>query len=114
MEHLTNLGPDAREAKFRKIIEGGHGGSVDWNSLPDEVYEVIFACLSPEEQERFPDVSTLPAGKPEKVVESLASNYTSGPRAIRAIETFGDDIIVLMVPRDRVPEFDRTAKYWLA
>jgi hypothetical protein len=70
--------------------------------------------LSAEERACLPDVASVVTAPPARVVEALAEHFDGARRTLRAVESFGDFIIVLLIPGDRVAEFDRLAKSWIA
>ncbi len=113
-KRLVDLEPEAREAEFLSIIQARFGGPVDWRGTPQDIYEVVSPCLTVEERSRLPDVQAVERRPPARVVEALDSRLGSSSRALRAIESFGDFVIVLLVPRERVAEFDRLARHWIA
>ncbi len=59
-------------------------------------------------------MADLPIAPPARIVEDLALRLGDAGRSPRAVESFGDFVIVLMIPRARLKEFDRRAKNWLA
>jgi hypothetical protein len=114
MSQLSGVSGDAREELFLSLIEGRHGGPVDWRGTAEDIYEVVLSCLTSEERTCLPDVTSIQAAPPARIVEALSSRLVSAPRTLRAIESFGDFIIVLLLPRERVADFDRIAKAWIA
>ena len=114
IKRLTDLEPEAREAEFLSILEHRHGGTVDWRGTPEDVYEILSQCVAADECGRLPDVGTIQRQPPARIVQALDSYLGSSSRALRAIESFGDFVIVLLVPRERVAEFDRIARHWIA
>jgi hypothetical protein len=114
MKRLAGLEPEAREAEFLSIIEHRHGGPVDWRGTPEDIYEILLPCLAADERGHLPDVGTIQRQPPARVVQALDSHLGRSSRALRAIESFGDFFIVLLVPRERVAEFDRIARHWIA
>jgi hypothetical protein len=111
---LSGRSDDAREELFLSLIEGRHGGPVDWRGTPEDIYEVVVPCLTEGERACLPDVASVQVAPPARIIESLSSRFDGAPRTLRAIESFGDFVIVLLVPRERVTEFDRIAGSWIA
>jgi hypothetical protein len=102
------------EAILLSQADGRHGGPVDWRGTPEDIYEVLSPCLTDTERRLLPPLSDLPAQPPAQVVASLDVHLLQGPRALRALESFGDFVIVLLVPRQQIPEFDESVGVWLA
>lgn len=48
-----------------------------------------------------------------ETIHQLDASLRPPQRALRAIESFGDSYILLLVPRDKLDEFDRTCRHWL-
>jgi len=102
------------EALLLSQAEGRHGGPVDWRGTPEDVYAVLGPCLTEEERALFPPISALSSRRPPEVFAELDEHFRKGPRALRSLESFGDFSIVLLIPRHRVEEFDRSVGPWLA
>ncbi|WP_155844894.1 hypothetical protein [Arenimonas oryziterrae] len=94
--------------------EGRHGGPVDWRGTAEDVYAVVSPCLADAERALMPPLSGLPAQSPAQIVAALDAHLLQGPRALRALESFGDFVIVLLVPRQKLQEFDDSVGSWLA
>lgn len=105
---------DAAEARFLDAIDGRYGGVVDWRADAGAVLAVVAPLLPPPALERLPPVQVLPEEGPGQVVETLEVCLTDTPHALRVLDGFGDFLIVLCVPRDRLPAFDEAAGPWLA
>jgi hypothetical protein len=114
LSRLSGVKGDAREALFLSLIERRHGGTVDWRGTPHDIYDVLLPCLTAEERARLPDVASVETAPPAQVVQTLSAHFANAPRTLRAMESFGDFIIVLLLPRERVAEFDRVAANWIA
>lgn len=72
------------EAIFLSQVEGRCGGPVDWRGRPEDIYDILDPC----------------------------PHMKQTPRALRALGSLGDFYIILLVPRDRLAEFDHAARFW--
>jgi hypothetical protein len=102
------------EAVFLSLVEGRCGGRVDWRGSAADIYEALEPCLSSDERRYLPSVESIQLGPPARVVQMLDSYLAQAPRALRALDSLGDFIIVLLVPRDRLSEFDHATRFWAA
>lgn len=114
LERMPAVDDEQCEGIFLSQIKGRWGGPVDWRGSPSEIYEVLDPCLSGEERRCLPPIEQIQAEPPARVVELLDSHMKHAPRALRALDSLGDFIIVLLVPRERLSEFDNAARYWAA
>jgi hypothetical protein len=102
------------EATFLSHVAGRWGGPVDWRGGASDIYEVLEPCLSHDERRHLPPVNDVQAASPAQVVEVLDGHLRHAPRSLRALDSLGDFVIVLLVPRDRLAEFDHAARFWAA
>jgi hypothetical protein len=100
------------EAILVAEIEGRCGGVVDGRAPPGEIYDVLEPCLTEEERGCLPPLDGVQSGPPPVIAKSLDACFASAPRALRMLESFGDNYIVLLVPRARLSEFDHASRFW--
>lgn len=114
VQRMRTLKGEECEALFLAQIEGKFGGLVDWREGASHIHEVLEGCISDEERGILSTVKPPEGLPPEAIVQWLDGHLTSTGHALRALDSLGDFIIVLAVPRARVSEFDHAARYWKA
>jgi hypothetical protein len=110
---LATLKSEERESRFLSLVEQHHGGPVDWRGTAEDIYEVLQPCITAEERACLPPVESVPELRPAEIVQFLDERFTPAPRALRSIESLGDFSILLLIPRDRLAEFEKAAGPWL-
>jgi hypothetical protein len=111
---MRAIGGEECEAIFLSQVEGRWGGPVDWRGGASDIYDALEHCLSSDERHLLPPVDEIQAAPPARVVEVLDGHLRQAPRALRALDSLGDFLIVLLVPRRRLSEFDHAARFWAA
>jgi len=114
VQRMRTVKDEESEALFLAHIEGKCGGPVDWRGGASDIYEVLEGCLSDEERGILSTSEPPERLPPAQIVKWLDSHLTKTKHALRALDSLGDFIIVLVVPRERVSEFDHAARYWKA
>ncbi len=114
LQRMRAVNDEECEAIFLSQVEGRCGGPVDWRGRPPDIYDILEPCLSSDERRYLPPVDSIQPEPPARVVKVLDSHINQARRALRALDSLGDFIIVLLVPRDRLSEFDHAARYWAA
>jgi hypothetical protein len=114
LERMRAVKDEECEAIFLTQLGGRWGGPVDWRGSAADIYEVLEPCLGSEERGHLPPVDELEPAAPSELVEIIDSHMQRAPRALRALDSLGDFIIVVLVPRERLSEVDRAARYWAA
>ncbi|MGH8223545.1 MAG: hypothetical protein ACREQZ_11285 [Woeseiaceae bacterium] len=112
LRRMRSVKDEECEAIFLSQIEGRCGGPVDWRGGPEDIYDILDPCLSSDERQCLPSVDSIEPEPPTRVVKVLNAHITKTPRALRALGSLGDFYIILLVPRDRLAEFDHVARYW--
>lgn len=105
---------DECEALLLSQVESSIGGTVDWRGTPKDIYDVLSPCLTEAERALLPSLPSVGEQPPTKVIATLDLQLQGAPRALRALESFGDFIIILLVPRGSLTRFDQLARHWLA
>jgi hypothetical protein len=114
LERMRAAGDEECESLFLSQLKGRWGGPVDWRGSATEIYEVLEPCLSAGERAHLPPVDQLEPANPSELVKAIDSHMHRAPRAVRALDSLGDFIIVVLVPRERLADFDRAARHWAA
>jgi hypothetical protein len=103
------------EEAFLRAIQGKHGCTVDWKARPEEIRESLGECMNPEEIALF---RTIPianertaSGTVLKLTKALQG--TPMPRSLVLLESFGDFVIVLLVPKAQKENIEALANGWL-
>ena len=60
-----------------------------------------------------PDTEAVPDLRPAETIQFLDERFASASRALRSMESLGDFSILLLIPRDRLAEFEKAAGPWL-
>jgi hypothetical protein len=97
------------EAIFLREIEGRFGSRVDWRGSAADIYDILDACSTDRERRCLPPLEDVPDDDPAEVVAYLDAHLEQAPRALRALDSFGDFMIVLLIPRDRLSAFEHAA-----
>ena len=113
LEKMRSATDDECEALLIEHVEGRHGGIADWRATLEQILETIEPCLTPEERTVLQGVRAASSKGVAEAIHLLDGRLSSPLRALRAIESFGDSYIVVLVPRGKIDEFDRTSRYWL-
>lgn len=111
--HLALLQGEEREARFLSLVEQRHGGPVDWRGTAADIYEVLQPCVTAEERACLPPVESVPGLRPAETIQFLDQRFASASRALRSMESLGDFSILLLIPRNRLAEFEKAAGPWL-
>ncbi|WP_216966649.1 hypothetical protein [Lysobacter sp. MMG2] len=111
---MRKAGDEECEAILLAQVEGRHGGPVDWRGTAEDIYQTLDPCLTSSERALMPALSELQAQPPAQIAAAVDAYLLPGPRALRALESFGDFVIVLLVPRHKLEAFDRSVGSWLA
>ncbi|MBV6500899.1 MAG: hypothetical protein CJBNEKGG_03387 [Prosthecobacter sp.] len=111
--NLASLQGEEREAGFLSLVEQRHGGPVDWRGTAEDIYDILQPCVTAEERACLPPVESIPALRPAETIQFLDERFASAPRALRSMESLGDFSILLLIPRDRLVEFEKAAGPWL-
>lgn len=114
VERMTKVGDEECEAIFLEKIAETHGGAADWRAEPTEVLEVIEPLLTTEERGLLATIQFEEEQRPGETVKKLDAHLATTGRAVRALDSFGDFIIVVLVPRERLAAFDAANEYWSA
>ena len=112
IQRMHGVNYEQCEAILLSEIEERCGGAVDGRAPLSEIYEVLEPCLTEEEQGCLPPMDSIRSGPPPAIVRSLDACFANAPRALRTLESFGDNYIVLLVPRAKLSEFDHAARFW--
>lgn len=111
--NLASLRGEEREARFLSLVEQRHGGPVDWRGTAEDIYETLQPCVTAEERACLPPVESIPEMRPAETIQFLDERFAPALRALRSMESLGDFSILLLVPRDRLAEFEKAAGPWL-
>ena len=114
LERMRAARDEDCEAMFLSQLRGRWGGPVDWRGSATDIYEVLQPCLASNERRYLPPVDQLEPAAPSELVRAIDSHLQQAPRALRALDSLGDFIIVVLVPRERLAEFDHAARHWSA
>jgi hypothetical protein len=57
-------------------------------------------------------MDSMQSGSPPVIARSLDACFATSPRALRTLESFGDNYIVLLVPRAKLSQFDHASRFW--
>ena len=106
--------PEECEAIFLREIKGRSGGPLDWRGSAADIYKILNECTTDRERRYLPLPEAVQGDEPAEIVACLDAHLEQAPRALRAMDSFGDFIIVLLIPRDRLSAFEHAARYWLA
>lgn len=91
------------------------GGTADWREHPQDVAEMLARFLGSEEAGLLANSPALDdETRPPQAVQAFDAVLSGSALAVRALETYGDFYIVLIVSRHLLPRFDEVNKHWLA
>lgn len=90
------------------------GGTADWKEHPHDIAETLAEFLSADEADLLRRLALDERTKPAQAVQRFDALLTHSPKGVRALESFGDFYIVLVVPRPLLPRFDEVNKHWIA
>src|ERR1051325_10789713 len=111
---VIGLSPDIllsmRESDFEKCeeaflaaIEGKHGCAIDWKASEGEIREGLAECATPEELDILRGIPLPNERTASKNLVRLAEqfNQNAATRSLILLESFGDFVIVLLVPTSK-------------
>lgn len=90
------------------------GGTVNWKEHPQDIAQVLAAFLGAAEAQQLMGAALDARMKPPHAVHTFDRMLSDSAKGVRALDTFGDFYIVLVVSRDVLPRFDAINKHWLA
>jgi hypothetical protein len=102
------------EAMLVDHVEKTCGGTADWREHTKDVAETICAFLAPEEAALLQHLSLDDHARPHEAAAQLDKLLAGTAKGVRALDTFGDFYILVVVPRTLLAQFDDINKYWLA
>jgi hypothetical protein len=101
------------ERLFLESISKTNGSAVDFRAKSFEVIEVLTQFLRIEEIENIEKQKQLISTRPAEIAKELNTIIGNDYGSIRALDSFGDSVIVLYVSREQLPRFDEINRYWL-
>lgn len=105
---------EACEALLVDHVSQTCGGAVDWKEHPHDVAQMVAAFLTAEQADRIKGATLDGQLKPPQAVHTLDRLLADAAQGVRALDTFGDFYIVLVLSRDLLPRFDEINKHWIA
>jgi hypothetical protein len=114
IDRMERSGRDECEAILVEQVEAHHGGTVDWRATLDDVVETIDSVLTPGERAALAVAHDTAPTSLEEAVQLLDRKLINCHRGLRALESFGDNLIVLLVPRPNLAPFDDANRHWMA
>lgn len=102
------------EALFVDHLSRTCGGTADWKEHPQDIAETLVAFLSADEADLIRHLMVDDRTKPAQAVQRFDELLSSSTKGVRALESFGDFYIVVVVPRHLLPRFDEVNKHWIA
>ena len=90
------------------------GGTADWKEHPKDVMETLAPFLSPEESHILQKADIDDLTRPPEAIRHLDNLLSQTAKGVRALDTFGDFYILVVMPRSQLGRFDEVNKYWLA
>lgn len=113
IEKMTSASEEECETMFLQQIVKTNGGAVDWRAKPREILDVIDRFLSPQERLLLTALQLDNSLRPAVTVNEFDNRLINELSTIRALDSFGDSIIVLRIPRSSADAFDEINKYWI-
>lgn len=110
---MVALDDESCEALFVKSIESVCGGAVDWRANTGEVIEVVRPFLAQSEQNLLSMLNSGAQKMPLESVHDLNELLVGALHSIRALDTFGDFVIIVVVKNTLLRDFDEINKYWV-
>ena len=105
---------EACEALLVDHVSQTCGGAVDWKEHPHDIAQMVAAFLTTEQADRIQRATLDGQLKPPQAVHTLDRLLADSTQGVRALDTFGDFYIVLVLSRDLLPRFDDVNKHWIA
>jgi len=93
-------------------VEARHGGTVDWRATLDDIIGAIESVLTPDERAALTSVDATPTSLGD-AMRLLDRRLIKCQRGLRALDSFGDNVIVVLVPRPSLASFDDVNRHWM-
>lgn len=91
------------------------GGTVDWREHPQDIAAMLTGFLGKDDAALLASSPVLGGDtRPPQAVQSFDDQLSGSALGVRALESFGDSYIVLVVSRHLLARFDDINKHWLA
>lgn len=113
VNQMKSLGDEACEALFLEGLEHVGGGGVDWRAKSGEVIEVVVPFLESSERDLLKALRPDDLEHPSEVVRHIDGLLCNTIHSIRTLDSFGDFVIVVVVDKAVVVDFDEINKNWL-
>jgi hypothetical protein len=113
IDQMLLLSDEDCEAIFLRQIEGSRGGAIDWRAKSEEIIEITKPFLAPEEQLLLAGLDIDYSWRPAEIIKHLDKLLIGQRHAIRALDTFGDAIFVVVIDKESEAVFDEVNRYWL-
>lgn len=114
LQNMRDATDEACEALLVEQVSHTCGGAVDWKEHPQDIAQMLAAFLGAEEAARIQNATLDARSKPPQAAQAFDQLLSSSTKGVRALDTFGDFYIVLLVSREQLPRFDAINKHWLA
>ncbi|WP_332740973.1 hypothetical protein [Hydrogenophaga sp.] len=105
---------DECEALFVEHVSRTCGGTVDWREQPQDIADTLAEFLSADEASLIQASTFNDRTGPPQAIQGFDESLKGSPRGVRALESFGDFYIVLVLPRHLLPRFDEINQHWIA
>ena len=105
VDQLVSATDEQCELLFINRIEEACGGVVDWRSSSAEVVDVIQPFLNSNERTALDTLALSHSARPAEVARQIDIALRQERVGVRAMDTFGDSIIIVAVQKKTLKEF---------
>jgi hypothetical protein len=105
---------DECESMLIEHVTSNCGGTADGREHPSDIIDMLIAFLPPDAADLLRAASIPDGARPPAAVWQMDEHLSGSRMGVRALDSFGDNYIVMVVPRELLQRFDVINKYWLA